>query len=119
MRSILALVIAGTATLASPAMTLAAPILVTEPFAIVKAGDGITPISALTESRSHRLIRTKHAALLGESHLNRSVDSFASYTGTGDIAVRAVRPISPGNPGNAYMNGSFDRSVARHQYNGS
>ncbi|MEA2539606.1 MAG: hypothetical protein QOH35_972, partial [Acidobacteriaceae bacterium] len=46
MRSILTLVIAGAATLASPAMTLAAPSLIAEPFAIAKIGDGTRQISA-------------------------------------------------------------------------
>jgi hypothetical protein len=119
MKSILSLVIAGAATLASPAMTLAAPTLIAEPFAIAKVGDGTTHISAVIESRGHRHIRMRHAAFLTRAHVNRNVDSFASYNGMRDVAVPAVRPVNPGDPGNPYLNDSFDRSVARHQYNGS
>jgi hypothetical protein len=119
MRSILTLVIAGAATLASPAMTLAAPTLIAEPFAIAKIGDGARQISAVTESRRHRHIRMNHAAFIARSHVNRNVGGFASYNGMRDIAVPAVRPVNPGDPGNPYLNDSFDRSVARHQYNGS
>lgn len=117
MRSILTFVIAGAATLASPAMTLAAPTLIAEPFATAKVGDGPTQISAVTESRRHRHIRMKHVGLLARSHANRNVDS-ASYNGMRYIAVPAVSPVNPGDPGNPYLNDSFDRSVAEHQYNG-
>jgi hypothetical protein len=116
MKSMMTLVIAGAATLASPAVTLAAPTLIAEPFAVAKVGDGITHISAVT---GHRHLRMKHAAFLARSHVNRNVDSFASYNGMRDVAVPAVRPVNPGDPGNPYLNDSFDRSVARHQYNGS
>lgn len=119
MKSMMTLVIAGAATLASPAMTLAAPTLIAEPFAVAKVGDGITHISVVTESRGHRHLRMKHAAFLARSHVNRNVDSFASYNGMRDVAVPAVRPVNPGDPGNPYLNDSFDRSVARHQYDGS
>ena len=118
MKSMMTFVIAGAATLASPAVTLAAPTLIAEPFAVAKVGDGITHISAVT-SRGHRHLRMKHAAFLARSHVNRNVDSFASYNGMRDVAVPAVRPVNPGDPGNPYLNDSFDRSVARHQYNGS
>jgi hypothetical protein len=119
MRSILTLVIAGAATLASPAMTLAAPTLIAGPFAIAKIGNATTQISAVTESRRRRHIRTKHVAFIARSHVNQNADSFASYNGMRGIAVPAVKPVNPGDPGNPYLNDSFDRSVARHQYNGS
>ena len=70
-------------------------------------------------AESHRHIRIKHVALRARSHVVRDVDSFACYNGMRDIAVPAVRPVNPGDPGNPYLNDSFDRSVARHQYNGS
>jgi hypothetical protein len=119
MRSILTLAIAGAATLASPAMTLAAPTLTVAPFAIAKMGNATTQISAVTESRRHRHVRMKHVAFIARSHVNRNVDSFASYNGMRGVAVPAVKPVNPGDPGNPYLNDSFDRSVARHQYNGS
>jgi hypothetical protein len=115
MKPLFALVIAGSALLASPTMTLAAPMLIAGPFPVQEIATGTTKVNAFTESNRHRHIRMKHVAARSRSHLDPSIDGYAwsYYNG----AVPAVRPVSPGDPGNPYLNSAFDRAVERHQYN--
>jgi hypothetical protein len=112
MKPLFALVIAGSALLASPTMTLAAPMLITGPFPIQEIASGLTKVNALTQSNRHRHIRMKHLA----ARSNPNVDSYgwSYYNGAGPV----VRPVGPGDPGNPYLNSTFDRALERHQYNG-
>ncbi len=112
MKPVFTLVIAGSAILALPTMTLAAPTIIAGPSPIQEIAGGVTKVNAATQSNRHRHIRMRHLA----ARSNPNIDSYAwsYYNGAGPV----VRPVSPGDPGNPFLNSAFDRAVERHQYNG-
>jgi hypothetical protein len=112
MKPVFTLVIAGSAILALPTMTFAAPTMIAGPFPIQEIASGVTKVNAYTQSNRHRHIRMRHLA----ARSNPNIDGYAwsYYNG----AAPAVRPVSPGDPGNPYFNSTFDRALERHQYSG-
>jgi hypothetical protein len=116
MKPIFSLVIAGSAVLALPTMTLAAPPLIAGLFPMQEIASSDTKVNAFIESNRLRHMRMKRVAARSRSHLDPSVDAYAWSYHNG--AVPVVRPVSPGDPGNPYLNNDFDRAVERHQYNG-